>query len=77
MPLFAWFNTFLVSVGADNRYFDPIAAGFFLDQWIMDTQPALGGEKTLATVVFELVPTDGSITYRTVMSMRVIHTPIR
>lgn len=77
MPLFAWFNTFLVSVGSDNRYFDPNTAGFFLDQWIMDIQPVLGGEKTLATHVFELVPTDGSITYRTVTSMRVVHTPIR
>jgi hypothetical protein len=77
LPLFAWFNTFLVSVGSDDRYFDPNTVGFFLDHWIMDTQPILGGEKTLATHVFESVLANGSITYRTVMNMRVVHTPIR
>ena len=75
LPLFAWSNTFLVSVGSDARYFDPNTAGFFLDHWILDAQPILGGEKTLATHVFDSVLADGDITYRTVTSMRVVHTP--
>lgn len=77
LPLFAWFNTFVVSVGSDHRYFDETTTGFFLDQWIMDTQPALGGERTLATNVADSFLADGTITYRTVTRMRLVHTPIR
>lgn len=75
LPLFAWSNTFLVSVGSDDRYFDPKTAGFFLDQWIMDAQPVQGGEKTMATHVLESFLADGTISYRTGMSLRLVHTP--
>lgn len=77
MPLFAWSNTFLVSVGSDNRYFDQTMTGFFLEQWIMDIQPVSGGEKKLATNVLESVLADGDITYKTVMNLRAFHTPRR
>jgi hypothetical protein len=76
IPLFAWFNTFAVSVGTDPRYFDETAAGFFLDQWIMDSRPVQGGERTLATHVADSLLADGGITYRTVTQMRLVHTPI-
>ena len=74
-PLFAWSNTFLVSVGSDDRYFDANTAGFFLDQWIMDSQPVQGGEKVIATQVIDSFLPDGSISYRTGMRMRLVHTP--
>jgi hypothetical protein len=75
VPLFAWSNTFLVSVGSDERFFDEQTAGFFLDQWIMDSQRVSGGEKTLATHVVDSFLADGSISYRTVMNLRIVHTP--
>lgn len=77
LPLFAWFNTFVVSVGSDTRYFDATQAGFFIDQWILDTQPVQGGEKPLATNVADSFLADGGITYRTVTQMRLVHTPAR
>ena len=77
LPLFAWSNTFLVSVGSDKRYFDETMAGFFLEQWIMDIQPVRGGEKKLATNVLVSVLVDGEITYKTVMNLRAFHTPRR
>lgn len=75
LPLFAWSNTFVVSVGSDDRYFDPNAVGFFVDQWIIDTQPVQGGEKVIATNVIEPFLVDGTISYRTEMRMRLVHTP--
>jgi hypothetical protein len=75
VPIFAWSNTFLVSVGSDKRYFDETTTGFFVDQWIMDAQRVLGGEKKLASNVLESVLADGDITYKTVMTLRVFHTP--
>lgn len=75
VPLFAWSNTFLVSVGSDDRYFDANTAGFFLDQWIMDSRPVQGGEKVIATNVMESFLADGSISYRTGMHLRLVHTP--
>ena len=76
-PFFAWSNTFLVSVGSDARYFDESTAGFYLDRWIMNLQPVLGGEKTLATHVIEPFLADGEISYRTLMNLRIVHTPRR
>ena len=77
LPLFAWSNTFLVSVGEDDRYFDPATAGFFLDQWIMNSQPAFGGEMRLADNVFVSRHVDGSISYETTTRMRLWHVPRR
>ena len=66
-----------MSVGSDKRVFDEATAGFFVDRWIMATRAVLGGEMTLATNVVDSFLADGSISYRTVMNMRVVHTPGR
>jgi hypothetical protein len=71
---FTWSNTFVVAVGLDNRYFDP-DTGFFADRWILDSQPVQGGEKVIATNIIDGFQTEGSISFRATLRLRLVHTP--
>lgn len=74
LTLFAWSNTFLVSVGLDGRYFDE-SAGFFVKDWILDDWPVQGGEKVIANNTIDAFQAEGTISYRTEMRLRLVHTP--
>lgn len=74
-PLFAWLNTFFVSVGSDNCHFND-QIGFFVDDWIVDTAPVLGGEKVLGRNTVASFQSEVGVNYDTTMQLRLVHTPV-